>query len=137
MSLADELDEMELAPSIREVNPQLEQFERCKAWLEAGLEGSGLSIVDLLKEIAGGAVFWPGAKAAMVTSISMQGDRKVIAVLSAGGDMEEIRKMALGAEAYGRLNGCAYALVDGRRGWERMLKPDGYEFMSVTLRKVL
>ncbi len=133
--IAQELDDMGLAPALRVVDPGLEQFERCKEWLEAGLEHSPLSMVDVLKAIQNGALFWPGRACAMVTEIAPYGDAKAISVLTAGGDMQELRQMALGVEAYGRLNGCKYSLVEGRKGWERALKDDGYVFQSVTLRK--
>ncbi len=133
-----ELEDMGIEPVLTLVPPpELQQFERCKAWLEAGLEGSPVTMVDLLTAIARGAMLWPGKAAAMVTEIGPFGDGKAISVLAAGGDMEELKQMALGVEAMGRMNGCAYALVEGRKGWERALKSEGYEFQSITLRKVL
>lgn len=136
--LNKELADMGIEPTLALVPPpELQQFERCKEWLEAGLEGSPLTMVDLLKAIANGAILWPGKKAAMVTEIGPFGDGKAISVLSAGGDMEELRQMALGVEAMGRMNGCSFALVEGRKGWERALKNDGYVFQSVVLKKVL
>jgi len=137
MSLIEELEDMGLGPVVREVSPQLEQFERCKAWLEAGLEHGPLTIVDVLKSIQNGAMFWPGKNAAMVTEIGPFGEGRAISVLTAGGDMEELKQMAMGVEAYGRMNGCTYALVEGRKGWERVMRNEGYEFQSVCLKKAL
>lgn len=141
MNLNEELAEMGIEPTLTIVppppSPELAQFERCRAWLEAGLEHSPLTMVDVLRAVQNGAMFWPGKQAAMVTEISPFGDGKAISVLTAGGDMEELRQMALGVEALGRLNGCQYALVEGRKGWERIMKQDGYEFVSVCLKKAL
>lgn len=141
MNLNEELAEMGVEPVLTVVppppSPELAQFERCKAWLEAGLEYSPLTMVDVLRAIQNGAMFWPGKNAAMVTEISPYGDGKAISVLTAGGDMDELRQMALGVEALGRLNGCTVALIEGRKGWERAMKQDGYEFASVTLRKAI
>jgi len=117
--------------------PELAQFERCKAWLEAGLEHGPLTMVDVLQAVQRGALFWPGKASAMVTEIVPFGDAKAISVLTAGGDMAELKQMALGVEAFGRLNGCTVALIEGRKGWEKAMKADGYEFQSVTLRKPL
>ncbi len=136
--LNEELEEMGIDPVLTVVpSPELQQFERCKAWLEAGLEHSPLTMVDVLRSIQNGAVFWPGKGAAMVTEISDQGGERIISTLTAGGDKSELRQMAMGVEAFGRANGCAWAYVEGRKGWERELKADGYEFQSVTLRKAL
>lgn len=118
-------------------SPELAQFERCKGWLEAGLESSPLTMVDVLASIRDGAVFWPGTNAAMVTEIGSFGPEKCISVLTAGGDMEELRQMRAGVEAFGRANGCTVSIVNGRKGWERALKSDGYDFQSVCLRKAL
>lgn len=141
MSLNEELVEMGIEPTLTVVppppSPELAQFERCKAWLEAGLEYGPISMVDVLKAIQNGAMFWPGKACAMVTEMSDYGDGRAISVLVAGGDMQELRQMALGVEAFGRLNGCGWATIEGRKGWEKVMKSDGYEFASVTLRKAL
>lgn len=119
------------------LSPELAQFERCKAWLEAGLEYSPLTMVDVLQAVQRGALFWPGKNAAMVTEISNYGAERAISVLTAGGDMTELKQMALGVEAFGRLNGCTRAMIEGRKGWERSMKDDGYRFQSLTLVKEL
>lgn len=118
-------------------SPEMAQFERCKAWLESGLEYSPLTMVDVLQAVQRGALFWPGKACAMVTEIAAFGDGRAISVLTAGGDMAELKQMALGVEAFGRLNGCTVALIEGRKGWERAMKEDGYRFQSVTLVKDL
>lgn len=136
--LNEELEEMGIDPVLTVVpSPELAQFERCKAWLEAGLESSPLTMVDVLNSVANGAVFWPGTNAAMVTEIGTFGADKCISVLTAGGDMDELRQMRAGVEAFGRANGCTVSVVEGRKGWERMLKADGYGFQSICLRKTL
>lgn len=141
MSLNDELSQMGIEPTLAIVpppeSPELQQFERCREWLEAGLEYSPLTMVEVLQAIQRGAMFWPGKACAMVTEISPFGEGKAISVLTAGGDMDELKQMALGVEAFGRLNGCSDALIEGRKGWERSLKAEGYVFQSVTLRKAL
>jgi len=140
-NLNEELSDMGIEPSLTLVppnpTPELVQFERCKAWLEAGLEHSPLTMIDVLQAVQRGAMFWPGKACAMVTEISPFGEGKAISVLTAGGDMEELKQMALGVEAFGRLNGCTDSLIEGRKGWERSLKAEGYVFQSVTLRKSL
>lgn len=40
-------------------------------------------------------------------------------------------------EAVARLNGCVRFEICGRRGWEKLFRPLGYEFVSVTVAKDL
>jgi hypothetical protein len=82
--------------------------------------------------------FWPGREAAVITEIyTYAGGEKVIQAKWAAGDVAEILEMVPGIEAFGRMHGCTTALVEGREGWVRPLKPLGYSRWSVTLRKAL
>lgn len=82
--------------------------------------------------------FWPGRGAAVITEIyTYAGGEKVIQAKWAAGDVAEIMEMVPGIEAFGRMQGCTTALVEGREGWVRPLKPLGYSRWSVTLRKRL
>ncbi len=120
------------------VHPLAAQLERCRPWLEESLGDSMLTWPQVEKMIfQGKAQFWPGKNAALVTEIVTYEDTKAIQVVTAGGEMVELKKLAAGAEAFGRLMLCSWSLVEGRKGWERALKDDGYEFYSVTVRKPL
>ena len=120
------------------VSPAASHWDRCAEWLVSGLEGSPFTLNDLARKLqAGTAQFWPGKRAAMVTEVQSVGSDRVMVVLSAGGDMDEIMEMRPGIEAMARLMGCSAAEIEGRKGWEKMLKPHGYEFHTVVLRKVL
>lgn len=137
MNLNEELDQMGLDPVLTEISPQLKEWERCKPWIEAGLSDT-MTLADILTPIAEGrAHFWPGRECAMVTEITAHEDKKIIWVTAAGGDLNELKAMQAGVEAFARLNGCTEARIEGRKGWEKTLKPDGYEFVSVIIRKPL
>ncbi len=138
MSLAQELEEMGLEQTLVEVSPELERWERCKHWLEQGLEYGPLTMPEVLHEIGSGqAQFWPGQNCALVTQIVPYEGMKVCRVLTAGGDKQELRDMRTGIAALARMKGCTHLEVEGRKGWERELKSDGFEFASVVLRKQL
>jgi len=145
-SLSDELDDVcgpAPIPTVQEVQPDFihplaPQLERCRPWLEDSLGDSMLTWDDVRARVfQARAQFWPGKNAALITEIITYDKTKAIQVITAGGDMVELKKLATGAEAYGRMMQCEYAVVEGRKGWERALKDDGYEFYAVTVRKSL
>ncbi len=59
------------------------------------------------------------------------------ALSEAGGDMDEVVAMIPGVMSVGRMMGCSSVLVEGRKGWERVLAALGFEHFSTTLRKDL
>lgn len=82
--------------------------------------------------------FWPGRDAAVITEThTYPSGEKVIQGKWAAGNAEEILAMVPGIEAYGRMLGCGTVLVEGRAGWVKPLKAQGYKFFSVTLKKAL
>jgi hypothetical protein len=119
--------------------PPHEHWERCKAWIEAGLMGGLIKIADVEAQLAdGSAILWPGRQCAIVSEfVTYPSGERAAQVMSAGGDMDEILSLIPGMEAFGRLNGCAAVTVQGRRGWEKVLKASGYEFLAITLKKAL
>lgn len=141
--LTDELEEICGPKQVRETKPAEQhplsaQMDRCEPWLRDSMESSLISW-DQVRALVfqGRAQFWPGRNAALVTEIVSYENTRAIQVVTAGGELDELKKLATGAEAYGRAMQCEYALVEGRKGWERALKLDGYEFQSVTVRKRL
>jgi len=121
-------------------SPAMKEWERCKPWIEAALEGGfyGIDHVEaMLNRPHNPAQFWPGKNAAIVTEVQDHGSCRVLFVWAAGGDMEEIIGMAAGIEAVGRLLGCEYAMSEGRDGWARVMKKHGFEHYSTTIRKAL
>lgn len=133
-------NEPQKLPPLKVVARQSDKnWERCKPWIEAGLQGSLLSVSDVEAQLKSGtAILWPGEKCAIVTEfVDYSSGERAAQVMSAGGDMQEIIRMIPGMEAYGRLNGCSRIIVTGRLGWQRMLKSQGYDFLSVTVGKAL
>lgn len=133
---ADDLPEpaVPAAPSTQQA-----QWERCAPWIAAGLDGSHHTMGDLEDRTRrGDAMLWPGDRCAVLTQIVAQTDgARILDVISAGGDLDEIVAMTPGVLAAARAAGCSEMIVEGKRGWERALKPLGFTFLSVTVRKVL
>lgn len=119
--------------------PHDPQWERCKAWVEAGLEGSLLKIADIEAMVRDGRMMlWPGRECAIVTEVmTYTGGDKAMQCVSAGGKLEEITGMIGGIEARARAEGCSQTLIEGRAGWTKLLKANGYHQHSVTMRKAL
>jgi hypothetical protein len=145
-SLDAELEEMGVPateaplPPVREVaKPPHAHWERCRDWIAEGLGDSLLKIADIEAQLAkGDAILWPGQKCAIVSEfVTYPSGERASQVMSAGGDLEEILSMVPGMEAYARLNGCSQSVVEGRKGWEKVLKASAYEYLSTKLRKVL
>jgi len=121
-------------------SPAMKEWERCKPWIEAALEGTpyDLAFIEgMLNRPHAPAQFFPGKECAMVTEVQQQGTDRVLFVWAAGGKMDELLAMAPGIEAVGRLMGCNAAMAEGRSGWSRILKNHGYEVASIVMRKAL
>lgn len=141
MSEALHTDETETVHRLAEpVDPLLSQWARFRPlFAEAMGEGGFWNIEDLEQKIAHKrAFFFPGRDAALVSQIeTYPGGEKVMQVLWAAGDVAEILSMAPGVESIARMMGCSSMLIEGQKAWERLLKPQGYEPWSVTIRKAL
>lgn len=121
------------------VSPLVAQWLRFRDQFAEAMEG-GPHKIELLEAdvMAGRAYFWPGENAAVVaTVLEYPGGARDLQTLWAVGDAAEVLTLEPGIAATARLLGCSGVLVEGRRGWERMLKPLGYEPWSVTVRKVV
>lgn len=90
--------------------------------LKAMIEDDEAFVVGQI--LTGKAQLWIGKGAALVTQIS--GDPLTIHAWLAGGDKAEILAMTPGIEAFGRTWGCKFATIEGRKGWQRVLRPMGY-----------
>lgn len=120
------------------VNPLLAQWLRFKPQFVEAMAHSFHDVEDLERKIGQGrAYLFPGKNAAVVAEKAEYSGQTVFQCLWSVGDLDEVLALAPGIEAFGRLIGCSEMLVEGRRGWEKVLKPLGYEFFSVTMRKAL
>ena len=121
------------------VSPLEAQWARFRDLFAAAMAGSPHSVALLEERIAAGkAYFWPGRNAAVVAQIhTYETGECDLQTLWAVGDLEEVLTLEPALAATARLLGCSGVLVEGRAGWQRMLKPLGYEPWSVTVRKAL
>ena len=110
------------------------EWERCGRFLEPALDGWTLDAVEQ-EILVGRAQFWPMEHSAVVTQIHSYPLGRVLRVWLAGGRWDELVKALPHADAYARSQECVAVEVEGRPGWERLLK--GYQKRRVLLVKEL
>lgn len=81
------------------------------------------------------AQLWRADRAAMV--VMLLTPPPTLHIWLAGGDMADLLNMRGGLEAWGRSQGCEWVTINGRKGWNRVLSPFGYEPDGEELRKAL
>lgn len=150
MDLNSDLDEL-LPPQALEPKPELKavteetvhprdaQWQKFRPLFIEAIEGSRYSIEDIDRQIGQGLMmFFPGQKSAVIaTQVTFPDKTKDLQTLWAVGDLQEIVELEPGICAMARLLGCVGVLVEGRKGWEKLLKDKGYKPWSVTVRKAL
>jgi len=118
-----------------------ETWERCKPYLEAALNKAGneYTIDDVLRDIEDDhAIFYPVKSGAAVFRLALYPQKRILRLWLAGGDMDaNIDAVLEAAEFHAREHDCAGIEIGGRKGWERVLKPYGYEHRCVVLVKGL
>ena len=126
-------------PEVIAASPLEAQWLRFRDEFAEAMEG-GLYTVENLEHriLTGDAYFWPGQACAVVAErVVYPTGEAVLQTLWAVGDLEEVLTLEPALAATARLLGCTRVLIEGRKGWERLMKPLGYEPWSVTLCKVL
>ncbi len=115
------------------------QWARFRDQFGDAMEGTPHSLEHLEQRIfTGDAYFWPGREAAVVAQIhTYETGERDLQTLWAVGDLAEVLTLEPALAAAARLLGCSGVMVEGRAGWQRTLKPLGYEPWSVTVRKAL
>lgn len=98
----------------------------------------GWTVQDVLHEVAQGrAQLWPGERSAAVTLVLDLPQAKVCEVWLAGGDLEELLRIERDVTAWAREQGCAEVVIDGRKGWGRVLADRGYREASTVFSRRL
>lgn len=113
-------------------------FARCRPHLEAALRfAQGTHTIDDVADgiTTGQYQFWPGKQCALVTEIYEFPQFKALNFFLAGGDLDEILSIEPQAIDFGRFHGCTMAIMTGRKGWERVLKPLNWQPNAVVFGK--
>jgi hypothetical protein len=118
----------------------MDELSRCKGWIEAALDYSGgtHTFEDIAAGIASGVMqLWPAPDGCLVTEIVVYPRKKVLNVFLGGGNLERLTDMHDDVAAWGVMQGCSAATINGRRGWERVYRKRGWHPLHLTLVKEL
>lgn len=120
-------------------DPVMIQWARFRDRFAEAMDASLYSIDELEQRIATHrAYLFAGKNAAVVGQVEpYPGGAQAMQISWACGDLDEILALAPGIEAMARMVGCTVMIVEGQKGWERLLKPHGYAFFSTTVAKEL
>jgi hypothetical protein len=97
------------------------------------------SVSDIRESIDNGtAIFYPVKDGVAIFRCYEYPQKKVLNIWIGGGDMKSnLNAVANAAEYHAQENDCTDIIVAGRRGWERVFKPYGYNHRSVLVGKEL
>jgi hypothetical protein len=109
-------------------------WAQCRDWLVPIMVDT--TEAEVLADLeANRAQLWMGDGAAMV--LQLLTPPPTLHIWLAGGELGGLLDMRGGMEAWARSQGCEAVTINGRRGWDRVLKPYGYEPDGEELRKAL
>ena len=119
-----------------------EAWIKCREWLLPAIEltNGTHNEDDVLRELMRGKLtLWPGERSAIVTEFVEYdtGKKKTLHFFLVGGDMDELLAMEPKIAEWGKSKGCGMMSCAGRKGWEKVLEPNGYKLGCVYLYKDL
>lgn len=120
-------------------DPVMVQWARFRDRFAESMDETLYSIEELEQRIAAHRAFiFAGKDSAVIGQVEpYPGGARAMQISWACGEMDEILSLAPGIEAMARMMGCTMMIVEGQKGWERLLKPMGYDFFSTTVAKEL
>ena len=108
--------------------------------IESALKYSGgtHTFEDVAAGIASGHMqLWPTEKACAVTEIVVYPRKNVLHVFLAAGDLEQIVNGIDAVAAWGKSQGCESLTLNGRHGWQRVLKNRGWTPVMTVMERTL
>lgn len=100
------------------------------------LSGQNMTIEDVERSLSSGqSMLWVGENSALITELTQDEFGWALHIWLGTGDLGDLVSLEPGLSAWARAHGCYYLSLDGRKGWERVLKPIGFHFVNGELRK--
>jgi len=112
--------------------------QQIREWINDALEYSAgtHTFDDVLDGIRAGRMqLWPAERGCAVTEIVVYPQKKVLHVFLAAGEMDQLFDMIDEAAEWGRRQGCTSMSLAGRLGWQRAMKPLGWEAKMVVMER--
>jgi hypothetical protein len=106
-------------------------------YLEEAVKMNGWITMDMVKELVttGHMKLWARNNAVAATAEEDKLGKKILTIVLAGGNLEELKDIESEIERYAIVNGFSEIYINGRKGWERALQ--GYKTHMVIMRKGL
>lgn len=134
MSLLEPTPELNVHHLAESDDPVMVQWARFRERFAEAISGTLYAIAEVEQDVAAHrSLLFAGKDSAIIG----QPNDGVMQLMWAVGDLAEIVALLPGIDAVARMQGCTRMVVEGPRGWERILKAAGYAFYSVTLTKEL
>lgn len=112
------------------------KFRLLSQVLEALAIDGGFTLDDLIDAVARGHMqSWHGLNSLLITELVCYPRKKMLRVVIAAGDIEEILAMIPTVESWSKLQGCGGVLFTGRPGWKRVLDRYGYRSLGIVMTK--
>jgi|TARA_Y100000588_G_scaffold134627_1_gene148034 hypothetical protein len=122
-------------------------WDKSKPFVQDALDrdGGSYTVDDVLQEIKDDkALFYPVRDGASVFRVISYPQKRMLRIWLVGGDMsatvdgESVVSAVLNAADYhAHKHNCAGVELEGRKGWEKVLKPYGFEHKRIVLVKEL
>lgn len=127
-------ENVHLLATVDDTDPVMAQWARFRDRFAEAVEGTLYTLQELESDLAAHRSWlFAGRDSAIIG----QTNDDVMQLMWAVGDIAELVTLLPGIEAVARMQGAARMMIEGPRGWERVLKGAGYGFYSVTLTKEL
>lgn len=116
-----------------------DEIDRCRPWIQAALDNSlrshDFSDVRTLI-LTNQAQLWSVDTGCAVTTITYYPRSTVLSLWLCGGDFQDVyNEHYWRIENFAKENQCDQIVINGRRGWERRMKAEGYKASSVVITK--
>jgi hypothetical protein len=105
--------------------------------LEEAVRINGFLTMDVVKQLVdtGHMKLWAKENAVAATAEEDRLGQKILTIVLAGGNLNDLLQIEQDIESYARESGFCEIVINGRKGWGRVLK--GYKPHMVIMRKEL
>lgn len=112
--------------------------DQLREWIQSALDYSGgtHTVDDVVDNVLTGRMqLWPAERGCAVTEIVVYPQKKVLHVFLAAGEMDQLFDMIESAAEWARGQGCTAMTLAGRLGWQRAMKPLGWEPKMIVMER--
>jgi len=104
------------------------------------LAGDTHNLDDLQEQLEDGDAQWwqaPGTDSCIITELVVFPRRRVVRYWLAAGELAPVLELQPAIDDWARRQGATHAVLEGRRGWERLLPRWGWRARAIAMYKEL